>query len=303
MRDQVIGIGLALFSSICIGASVVFTKKGHIEALKSNKQKELEYLKTNQWWIGAIFMTIGEIANFLAYMFASPIIVTPLGILSVIIGTVLASIFLNEKVELLGKIGSGISLLGVLQILIHSESREFHSFEEVKKLFTSLFFASYIFAIIVLCLILNYKVIPIKGNETSLYHILICSSIGSVSVIALKGVGAAVTTSSPKNNYFSDPALYLFIFCAFSCMIVQLKFLNIALLRFNSAIVNNLYYVCFTSFTLSASFLFLDSFFLSSLHDNISTFLGFLVIVLGSYILTFVTSISQSNKNSLSLHV
>lgn len=49
-------------------------------------------------------MAIGEAANFAAYTFAPASLVTPLGALSVLISTVLASKYLNEKLNLLGKV-------------------------------------------------------------------------------------------------------------------------------------------------------------------------------------------------------
>lgn len=61
---------------------------------------------------------IGEFANFAAYAFAPASLVTPLGALSVLVAAILASRFLNEKLNLLGKvriqkylISIGVSLL------------------------------------------------------------------------------------------------------------------------------------------------------------------------------------------------
>lgn len=47
---------------------------------------------------------VGEAANFAAYAFAPASLVTPLGALSVLVASVLASKFLNEKLNLLGKV-------------------------------------------------------------------------------------------------------------------------------------------------------------------------------------------------------
>lgn len=48
---------------------------------------------------------VGEASNFAAYAFAPAALVTPLGALSVLVSAVLASYFLNEKLNLLGKVG------------------------------------------------------------------------------------------------------------------------------------------------------------------------------------------------------
>lgn len=47
---------------------------------------------------------IGETANFIAYAFAPASLVTPLGALSVLVSAVLAAKYLNEKLNLLGKV-------------------------------------------------------------------------------------------------------------------------------------------------------------------------------------------------------
>lgn len=49
-------------------------------------------------------MGIGEAANFIAYAFAPASLVTPLGALSVLVSAVLASKYLNEKLNLFGKV-------------------------------------------------------------------------------------------------------------------------------------------------------------------------------------------------------
>lgn len=54
--------------------------------------------------IDFIKVAVGEAANFAAYAFAPASLVTPLGALSVLISAILASKYLNEKLNLLGKV-------------------------------------------------------------------------------------------------------------------------------------------------------------------------------------------------------
>lgn len=49
-------------------------------------------------------MGIGEGANFTAYAFAPASLITPLGALSILVSTILASKYLHEKLNLLGKV-------------------------------------------------------------------------------------------------------------------------------------------------------------------------------------------------------
>jgi hypothetical protein len=65
-------------------------------------------------------VVLGELFNFAAYAFAPAILVTPLGALSVLIGAVLSSYFLDEQLGLLGKIGCAICLIGSVIIVLHA---------------------------------------------------------------------------------------------------------------------------------------------------------------------------------------
>lgn len=69
-------------------------------------------------------VVLGEVCNFAAYAFAPAILVTPLGALSVLIGAVLGSYFLNEELGTLGKLGCAICLLGAVIIVLHAPPDE-----------------------------------------------------------------------------------------------------------------------------------------------------------------------------------
>ena len=49
-------------------------------------------------------MGVGEAANFIAYGFAPASLVTPLGAISILVSAIFASKFLNERLNLLGKV-------------------------------------------------------------------------------------------------------------------------------------------------------------------------------------------------------
>lgn len=67
-----------------------------------------------------VTMVVGEVANFAAYTFAPAILVTPLGALSVIIGAILASFLLDEKLGRLGILGCASCLIGSVIIILHA---------------------------------------------------------------------------------------------------------------------------------------------------------------------------------------
>ncbi|KAI5305003.1 hypothetical protein KEM56_005522 [Ascosphaera pollenicola] len=107
---------------MAIGASFVITKKGLNQASDRHgfEGEGFAYLRSPIWWAGIVALVIGESANFAAYAFAPAILVTPLGALSVLIGAVLGSYFLKEKLGVLGKLGCALSLLGSVIIVLHA---------------------------------------------------------------------------------------------------------------------------------------------------------------------------------------
>lgn len=72
------------------------------------------------------------VANFAAYTFAPPALVTPLGALSVLVGAILAAIFLGERLGKIGVVGCSLCLVGSLVIVLHApEDKEINTVDEI----------------------------------------------------------------------------------------------------------------------------------------------------------------------------
>lgn len=120
--DEYIGVLLAVCSSIAIGSSYVTTKIGLKDAGERHgfRGDGFEYFKNPIWWTGMVMLVAGELFNFAAYAFAPAILVTPLGALSVLTGTVLGAYFLKERLGFLGKMGCALCLLGSVLIVANA---------------------------------------------------------------------------------------------------------------------------------------------------------------------------------------
>ncbi|KAJ1888761.1 hypothetical protein LPJ66_008405, partial [Kickxella alabastrina] len=132
--EKIIGMALAMSSSLLIGTSFVLTKKGLIETTSryGSATEGLQYFKNVLWWAGMATMGLGEFANFAAYSFAPAILVTPLGALSVIVGAILASMFLGERISVVGKSGCALCLLGsVIVVLNAPRDGDIESIEQI----------------------------------------------------------------------------------------------------------------------------------------------------------------------------
>lgn len=305
--DKYIGLGLAMSSSLAIGTSFIITKKGLMDSSNksgSNNADGHEYLSNPIWWAGMITMAIGEVANFAAYTFAPPILVTPLGALSVIIGAVLAAIFLKEELGTLGKMGCAICLLGSVIIVLHAPpDKEIETVDEILEYAVKPGFLFYCFAVACYSLFMIYKIVPKYGHTNPMIYISICSTVGSISVMAIKAFGIALKLTLAGKNQFTHISTYVFIIVVVVCILTQMNYFNKALDQFDTSIVNPLYYVTFTTCTLLASFIMFRGFNTTSAVNIISLLIGFLIIFSGVYLLNISRKENEgSNREMFGVH-
>ncbi|KDR68406.1 hypothetical protein GALMADRAFT_257099 [Galerina marginata CBS 339.88] len=291
MEDKYIGLLLALAGSVGIGSSFIITKKGLNDAAVNNTygaqaSDNLSYMKSPLWWLGMVIMVLGEIANFAAYTFAPPILVTPLGALSVLIGAVLASFLLGEELGHLGRVGCTLCLLGSLIIVLHApEDKPINTVDEILHFAIQPGFLLYCFTVLVFSLIMIYMVVPKHGRSNPIIYISICSLVGSVSVMAIKGFGIAVKLTFAGNNQFTHPSTYVFMIIVGLSIMVQMNYFNKALDTFSTNVVNPLYYVGFSSCTIVASLILFQGFNTSDASNTFSLLAGFIVTFLGVHLL------------------
>ncbi|KAJ7074981.1 magnesium transporter NIPA-domain-containing protein [Mycena belliarum] len=285
--DKWIGLALAVSSSIAIGTSIVITKKGLTAAADGTSASDnLSYLRNPIWWAGMSTLILGEVANFAAYTFAPPVLVTPLGALSVLIGAVLASFLLNERLGHLGRVGCALCLLGSVIIVLHApEDKPVETVVDFLNYALQPGFLLYCFTVVVLALVLAYGVAPKSGRTNPVVYISIASIIGSVSVMFVKGFGVAVKLTFGGKNQFIYPSTYVFGLISVVCIVIQLNYYNKALDTFSVNLVNPLYYVGFCSATIVASLILFQGFNTTDATNTFSLLCGFIVTFLGVHIL------------------
>lgn len=132
--------------------------------------------------------------------------VTPLGALSVIIGAILAAVFLKEELGTLGKLGCTICLLGSIIIILHAPSdKEISTVDEILGYAMQPAFVFYIIVVSTFSLFMIYKVVPHYGTKNPMVYISICSLVGSISVMAIKAFGIALKLTLSGSNQFTHP--------------------------------------------------------------------------------------------------
>ncbi|KAK4140543.1 magnesium transporter NIPA-domain-containing protein, partial [Dichotomopilus funicola] len=294
-----IGLALAMTSSLAIGTSFVITKKGlmHAEERHGFEGDGFVYLRSPIWWAGIICLVLGEIFNFAAYAFAPAILVTPLGALSVLIGAVLGSYILKEELGILGKLGSAICLIGAVIIVLHAPpDEEIETVDQILNYAIQPGFLFYTLAVCIFAGVMIYRIGPVYGKRNPLVYLSICSTVGSISVMAVKAFGIALKLTFAGHNQFSHPSTYVFMIITVVCILTQMNYFNKALSQFPTNIVNPLYYVTFTTATLCASFILFKGFNTTEAVNTLSLLCGFLVTFTGVYLLNLSRNDPNGNK-------
>lgn len=288
LSDKYVGLILAVLGTVCIGTSFVITKKGLMHASERHgfEGEGFSYLKSPIWWSGVVTLAIGEVGNFAAYAFAPAILVTPLGALSVLIGAVLGSYVLHERLGTLGKLGCAMCLLGSVVIVLHAPpDKPVETIDQILGYAVKPGFLFYCLAVAAFSTVMIYRVAPVYGKKNPLIYISICSTVGSVSVMAVKAFGIALKLTFAGNNQFVHASTYVFLIVTLFCILTQMNYFNKALNSFSTSIVNPLYYVTFTTATICASLILFQGFNTTDAVSTISLLCGFLIIFTGVYLL------------------
>jgi hypothetical protein len=79
-----------------------------------------------------------------------------------------------------------------------------------------------------------FAVAPRYGRTNPVIYISICSLVGSVSVMSIKGFGVAVKLTFAGNNQFTHPSTYVFGIVTATCILIQMNYFNKALDTFST---------------------------------------------------------------------
>ena len=135
-------------------------------------------------------------------------------------------------------------LIGAVVIVLHAPpDKEVHTIDEILNYAIQPGFLIYCLLVIVFATVMIYRVAPRYGRKNPLIYLSICSTVGSVSIMAVKGVGVAVKLTLDPNgsNQFTHPSTYVFILVTTVCILTQMNYFNKALSQFNTNM-----YVCQT---------------------------------------------------------
>ena len=95
-------------------------------------------------------------------------------------------------------------------------------------------FLLYCLTVLIFSLVMIYYVSPRYGTRNPLIYVSICSMVGSISIMAVKGFGVALKLTLAGKNQLTHPSTYVFAIVVVVCILVQMNYFNKALDTFST---------------------------------------------------------------------
>ncbi|KAJ4392030.1 hypothetical protein N0V93_005651 [Gnomoniopsis smithogilvyi] len=202
------------------------------------------YLKSPYWWLGQILITVGECGNFLAYGFAPASIVSPLGVVALISNCVIAPILFKEHFRKRDFWGVVVAVAGAVTVVLSADTQETKlDPHAVWEHITSTGFEIYMGVTCGLIILLMW-LSPKYGNRTILVDLGLVGLFGGYTALSTKGISSMLSSTFLKA--FTTPVTYVLIFILLGTAIMQVRYVNKALQRFDSTQVIPIQFVVFT---------------------------------------------------------
>ncbi|KAF2964645.1 hypothetical protein GQX73_g8916 [Xylaria multiplex] len=212
------------------------------------------YLKSPSWWLGQVLMTVGEMGNFLAYGFAPASIVSPLGVVALISNLLSAK---GEETKL--------------------------DPHDVWDAITTMEFEIYLGVTVFLIIVLMWAS-PRYGNRTILIDLGLVGLFGGYTALTTKGVSSML--SSTLFKAFATPVTYGLVIVLLGTAVMQVRYVNKALQRFDSTQVIPIQFVLFTLSVIIGSAVLYRDFERTALEQAVKFVGGCLLTFFGVFLIT-----------------
>ncbi|KAA1466270.1 DUF803-domain-containing protein [Dentipellis sp. KUC8613] len=249
--------------------------------------EETVYLKSKLWWSGFLLMNVGELGNFISYAFAPASVVAPLGTFALIANCVFAPFLLGERFRKRDLLGIALAVFGAVTVVLSTNTSSTRlSPSDLIHAISQRHFIVYTLVYVVAAVVLAGLSEGPRGRQWVLVDVGICALFGGFTVLATKGVSTLLTME--WIDMFKEWITYPIIVVLIGTGVGQIKYLNRALMRFDSKVVIPTQFVLFNLSAIVGSALLYGDFkrakyyqFVTFVYGCLATFAGVWVIASG----------------------
>ncbi|KAK5077022.1 hypothetical protein LTR51_002708 [Lithohypha guttulata] len=251
---------------------------------EDSQPQRKSYLRSPWWWLGIALMTVGETGNFLAYGFAPASIVSPLGVVALILNCLIAPLMLKERFRQRDFWGVVVAIGGAVTVVLSAKTNE-------KKLGPGGLLADIkrweflVYVAITVVLIIALMIAsPRYGERTLSVDLGLVGLFGGYTALSTKGVASLLSTSLYRA--FQYPIFYILVLVLVASAVLQIRYLNRALQNFNSTQVIPTQFVLFTLSVIIGSAVLYRDFERTDIDHVLKFVFGCLLTFGGVYLIT-----------------
>ncbi|KDQ21054.1 hypothetical protein BOTBODRAFT_183714 [Botryobasidium botryosum FD-172 SS1] len=261
---------------------------------------DTDYLKSKLWWLGFLLLNVGELGNFISYAFAPASVVAPLGTVALIANCIFAPLLLKERFHKRDLFGMFLAICGAVTVVIASKSSDVRfDMDGLIKAISQPVFIVYAGINVLLAIILAFLAQRPIANESVFIDIGLCAIFGGFTVLSTKGVSTLISIESFE--VFKLWITYPIALVLLGTGLGQIRYLNRALMKFDSKTVIPTQFVLFNLSAIIGSAVLYRDFESISYHRFIDFLYGCITTFLGVFFLTRPTlpklSIFESESN------
>ncbi|KIR38978.1 hypothetical protein I307_01691 [Cryptococcus deuterogattii 99/473] len=247
------------------------------------------YLKSKLWWLGMVLIAVGEGGNFLSYGFAPASVVAPLGTVALIANCIFAPLILGERFRTRDMVGMALAIIGAVTVVqSSSDTSPRLNPDQLLTALTRLPFLLYtLFSILLLP-----PLVLLSNSSFGQAHLTIdvgiCALFGGFTVLATKALSSLL--SGDFIRAWKSGVTWACLVVVGGTSLGQIRWLNRALMRFQSKEVIPTQFVFFTLAVIIGSAVLYQEFRDITRSRFINFAFGIATIFLGVHLLTSTTS-------------
>ncbi|TFK92970.1 DUF803-domain-containing protein [Polyporus arcularius HHB13444] len=264
---------------------------------ESQDGSESDYLKSKLWWLGFLLMNLGEMGNFISYAFAPASVVAPLGTFALIANCIFAPLMLKERFRKRDFLGIIIAIIGAVTVVLSTNpSGTRLDPDGLVKAITTRPFEIYAITYVAGIVILSGLSEGPAGKRLVYVDVGICALFGGFTVLSTKAVSTLLTLEWLE--IFKEWITYPVIAVLVGTGIGQIRYLNRALMRFDSRIVVPTQFVMFNLSAIVGSALLYGDFEKATFHQLVTFLYGCGATFAGVFIIAWAPSGPEDNSES-----
>ncbi|KAI0332470.1 DUF803-domain-containing protein [Cubamyces sp. BRFM 1775] len=259
---------------------------------------ESDYLKSKLWWLGFLLMNVGELGNFISYAFAPASVVAPLGTFALIANCIFAPLMIGERFRKRDFIGIIIAIIGAITVVLSANPSDTRlDPEALRKAISQRPFEIYAIVYILGIVILSGLSEGAAGRRWVYIDVGLCALFGGFTVLSTKAVSTLLTLEWLQifKEWITYPVIAVLVLTG----VGQIRYLNRALMRFDSKIVVPTQFVMFNLSAIVGSAILYGDFKQARFHQLVTFLYGCGATFAGVFIIAWAPASPELDPEQL----